>query len=201
MAEITFDEWMDLSKKRFRKRSEELKKVDASVNAFEKATTPGVKAQKLQDLARDFQLWAKLKTSGYTESIRNRKLDDEGQGPAERLQTLIRTHQLSNVAIVRDLEADVPDRLVLDVSLKNLKDSSKVRETDNRANLAVHAARDSLLKAVTGGTAGRTLYERWFGTYDATRYSDVKANFRGLCDLFDKGVIIVHDARQLTNGW
>jgi hypothetical protein len=205
MAEITYDEWMTLTAKSWKRRSPELKRVDKAFEAYSKAKTSGVKTNALQELSRVFKLWVTAQQDkhdqGIHDSIRNRKKDEHGQGPAERLQSLIRGSQVSNVAIRRDLQAEVPDRLVMDVSLRNLKDSSKVREAYNRSNLAAHEGRDLLLKASTGGTPARTVYERWFGPYTVDRASVVRGNIKGLCDLFDIGVIIMKDARQLAGAW
>ena len=128
-------------------------------------------------------------------------MDESGRGPVERLQSLIRTAQMSNVGIKRDLEGSAPDRLVADASLKNLKDKSKVQETYNRSSLAVHKGRDLLLQARTAGTTGRTVYERWFGAYTADRALIVRNNIKGLCNLFDSGVIILKDARSMPGFW
>ena len=152
-----------------------------------------------------FKIWVTLQNTkhdqGIVDSIRNRKKDEHGQGPAERLQSLIRGTQLSNVAIVRDLQAEVVDRLVMDASLRSLKDSSKVRETYNRSSLAVHEGRDLLLKANSAGSAARATYVRWFGAYNADRAAVVRQNIKNLCTLFDTGVITMKDARQMVGAW
>jgi hypothetical protein len=208
MADITYDEWMDLTKKSWKLRSGSLKDVDKAFKAYEDATGPGAKSTALQELSRKFRVWVGTKggsdlgLGNAIHSIRNRKTDDSGQGPVERLQSLIRGVKLSNVAIVRDLQAEVPDRLVMDSTLNtDLKTRFKVRETYDRAARAVDLGRTAALKASTAGTAERTLYERWFGAYDATRAQAVRRNLKGLCDLFNSGVIIVHDARTLVGAW
>lgn len=207
MAEITYDDWMDQTKKSWTRRSTELKRVDTAFKAYSEAVGSGAKTTSRQELARVFRLWVSAKggtdlnLGGALTSVRNRKVDEHGQGPVERLQSLIRSAKMSNVAIVRDLQAEVPDRLVMDASLRGLKDSSKVRETYERAKLAVHEARDLVLEAGRVGTNGRTVYERWFGTYSADNHRVVKANIVNLCKLFDSGVIIVKDARTMLGDW
>ncbi len=198
MTDITYDEWMNQTKKRFHRRSAELKRLDAAFKAFERSKGSG---SSLQNLAQAFNIWVGIKGSDYLGSIRNRKLDASGVGPVEKLQSLIRTHRMSNIATIRTLHRDVPDRLVLDATLSaNIGDKTKLRETYNRAKMAVHVARDTVLKAKTAGPE-QTLYEKWFGTFESTRHLQVVKNFQGLCNLFDTGVIIVHDARAQMDAW
>jgi len=57
MADITYDDWMDQTKKSWKRRSSALSGVDKAFKAYEDATTGGVKASALQELARLFRVW------------------------------------------------------------------------------------------------------------------------------------------------
>jgi hypothetical protein len=201
MADITYTEWMNLTKKRFHKRSSELKRVD---KAFKNYENRGKRASDLQALAKQFHLWVQLKSAGSKDamqSIRNRKINDAGAGPVERLQSLIRTTKMSNIAIIRDLNKDVPDKLVMDTTLSsNLFDRNKVRETYNRSRNAVEKAHATALKSATPGPA-RNLFEKWFGPYDETRKKQVIKNLHNLNNLFRSGVIIIKDGRGIQGVW
>lgn len=208
MADITYDDWMDQTKKSWKRRSSALSGVDKAFKAYEDATTGGVKASALQELARLFRVWIQSKggsdlgLGNALTSIRNRQADGSGQGPVERLQSLIRGAKMTNVAIVRDLQAELPDRLVMEASLRaSAFDKGKVQETYDRARRAVELGRDMALQAATSGSAGNTLYVRWFGVFSQERARTVRANLKGLCDLFSTGVIIVKDARGLQGAW
>ncbi|MEY4589877.1 MAG: Lysine-specific metallo-endopeptidase, partial [Pseudomonadota bacterium] len=134
-------------------------------------------------------------------SIRNRKVDSEGFGPVERLQSLIRSSTVSNVAIIRDLNREVQDRLVMDTTLSSsMFDRNKVSETYNRSKLAVSNALAAVLKTGTAG-AERTRFVKWFGAYNEARKQEVVKNFRNLNSLFTSGVIIVKDARAIPGAW
>ncbi len=202
VMDITYDEWMSQTKKRFHRRSTELRRVDTAFKAFQKGKDKKLNTTDLMRiLARHFKVWTGIKGGDHLSSIRNRKKNANDSGPVERLQSLIRTQKYSNITVLRDLNAEVPDKLVLDSSLScNAMDKAKVTETYNRSKKAVHKARDILLKAKSAGAA-RDLYERWFGAYDATRHASVISNYNQLCKLFTSGVIIVHDARQQMDVW
>jgi len=202
MTDISYNDWMTLTKKSFRRRSPELKRVDTAFNAFQKKRDKKLNTtQEMRNLASQFKVWAGIKGGDHLSSIRNRKRDANDLGPVERLQSLIRTQKFSNMVILRDLNAEVPDKLVLDASLSlKLGDKYKVTETYNRAKKGVHRARDMLLKAKSPGPE-RVLYERWFGAYNAIRHTAVIKNYSQLCKLFTSGVIIVHDARSQMDAW
>lgn len=201
MTDITYTQWMDLTKKKFHIRSAELKSVD---KAFKEYDERGKRASDLQNLAKQFQIWVNLKAAGSKDaihSIRNRKADVNGFGPVERLQSLIRTTKVSNAAIIRDMNKEVQDTLVMDVTLSSeMFAKSKITETYNRSKQAVRKALTTAQKSSSPGTE-RVLYEKWFGSYNAVRKETVIKNLRGLYNLFNGGVIIIKDARSMPGAW
>lgn len=201
MTDITYAEWMDLTKKKFHSRSAELKKVD---KAFKKYDEGGKRAADLHALAKEVRIWVQIKNADLgncNKSIRNRKEDSNHLGPVERLYSLIRTTAMSNTAIIRDLNQAVPDRLVMDSTLlSKVHDTLKVKETYERSKNAVERALQIALKSGSLGKE-RDLYERWFGAYNVDRKKKVIKNLQNLNSLFISGVIIVHDARNSPEPW
>ncbi len=200
---ITYKDWKNLTAKSFHRRSTELHNLDKAFQEYESARG-GQKDRAMQKLSTKFQEWKGSKGQGeYLNSIRNRNKNAFGKGPVELLESMLRTSSIAKSRMERTHAMDTSklDRLVIDDSLKGRFDEIKVRETYNRAARAVEKAYEKLTKAHTLNSAERTLYIRWFGLYDENRHRIVKGNFKKLYDLFNFGVIIIHDARSQVGAW
>src|SRR5208337_3682412 len=83
---MQYKTWIDLTKKRGYPRSTTLKTLDAALKAYQKNTGT------IQQLRTAFDTWNATKP-GFVQTMRNRKLDQQGLGPVERLWRYIRNEE------------------------------------------------------------------------------------------------------------
>jgi len=185
---MQYKTWIDLTKKRGYPRSTTLKTLDAALKAYQKNTGT------IQQLRTAFDTWNATKP-GFVQTMRNRKLDQQGLGPVERLWRYIRneegTFAAAQVGVTHDLKTNV--------NLTDDGDYTKVHkkvvfDTLENVKLAILAARESFQG---GGFLRKAdfapLYQMWFGARDATRERRVRDNYDRLEEIVCNKAVNVHD--------
>jgi hypothetical protein len=201
---ITYEDWMNLTKKRFYKRSSALKDVDKWFELYDQHPD---NSTYLDNLAKAFKTWRDTKTredepgggvamprAPLLDTIRNRNKDENGLGPVDRLAVLLRQAKVSNVGI-RKTVTPIDDRVVIDGNTFTTHELVRIEEATRRITKAVRDARDAVVRANRVG-ANRDRYEMWFGIFDQSNYNEVKKNFMRLDKVCSNGGLIFMDGRS-----
>jgi Lysine-specific metallo-endopeptidase len=187
---MNFQTWKTLTKKRCYPRSTALTNLDTALKNYQKNPPTAT----IQQLSTAFNAWAGSKAD-YVNTIRNRKLDQQGLGPVERLARYIENEKGSHAARQPGVTHDVKTNTYLTDDGDYTKVHRKVVfDTMDNVKLAILAARETFQG---GGFLSRpnfdALYQMWFGARDATRERAVRDKYDRLEQIVCNQPVNVHD--------
>ncbi len=187
---MNFQTWKTLTKKRGYPRSTALKNLDTALKNYQKNPPTAT----IQQLRAAFDAWQNIKQS-QTNTTRNRRLDQQGLGPVQRLWRYIRNEEGSHAASQPGVTHDVQTNTYLTDDNDYTKVHRKVVfDTIGTVKSAIEAARESFQ---SGGFLKKNehddLYKMWFGARDTAREKTVKDNYDRLELIVCKQAVNVHD--------
>lgn len=184
----TYDVWIaDTKQGVFTPRSKQLEEVDKAVKAYNLAKTDQNKAM----IKTKLQLWKDFKGAGWKTSVRNHKK------AVENLDAAVNPYRAGAVAWTAPPlpVMPVPGEIYLAPSFQfaNSLARTQVPIAINRAKKLIDSAYRGINQARISAGADRDIYETWFGTFDANRFSTVRDNIISVYDaLFVKGVLLYY---------
>lgn len=201
---LTHADWIRLTKATGRSRSQALKDVDDLLLRYEASGHTNKKL--LDDLSKAFKAWSntKMRTDMVGllpvvtyKTVRGKKKDaTTGKNALELMRDLLTSQAVSNV-VHRVEVTGLHERVaIIEVSTAPMTQSegAKVQEALRTLQVAIRAARDTVIAAKSPGTA-RVLYEKWFGPYEATRCNTVRDRLQILDRICAEKGIVFNDGR------
>jgi len=187
---MQFKKWKNLTKKRGYFRSNDLKHVDTALYNYQHGTGT------IGQLKTAYNTWIATKPNQGVQTIRNRRLDQQGLGPVERLSRYIHNEEGTHVATQGGVTFDNDSQVYLtDDDGYSEANRKVVFETISIVKGAIGAARESFQG---GGFLSRTdfdgVYQMWFGARDAGREKQVKDKYNRLKAVICDKAVNVHDA-------
>jgi hypothetical protein len=186
---MTHAQWKTLTRKKglFDSRSSELKQLDTALLAYEQGTGT---AKQLRDA---FDKWDAKKTN-VLNTVRNKRLDDQGLGPVARLSRFIHNAEGTALALSHAAEFDAGSN----TRLTGWADYTKVHrkivyEAVGQVREAIKAAIESFQKGGYYRNDFDGLYQMWFGARDAGRERQVKDKYDRLKAIVVDQTVNVHD--------
>jgi hypothetical protein len=188
----SYDEW----KKRTARgiltpRSKKLEAVDKAYKDYDKDQSPENK----KTLREKLKEWMDSKDD-WTVSTRNK------DGIVTQVWNAVQPHRSSPSGWTAPTLPSTPKPgdiyLAPSFEYSNSLARSQVPEAFGRAKKLIDVAYRGITQARSGGP-NRTIYETWFGTYDANRFSTVFNNIRALYDaLFGKSLLLYYRGNDVS---
>ena len=189
MAIPQFKDWMDRTKRGvFTPRSPELQALDKALEKFDKDKSL-INKQRLKE---QLDAWIKAKGSNWRASTRNK------DKVVEELYNAFYSTKLWTAPPLPLTPLTTEIYLGQSFEHSNSLARAEVPKAFKRAKQLIEVTFRKLNVARSPGP-DRAIYEKWFGTYDATRFNKVLGNVRKIYDtLFLKAVLLYYRGPGVT---
>lgn len=180
---------------RFGFQTGEFKRLDAALKTYDLAKTEPNKTA----LKNALDAWiAKEPGFEWKKSMRNES------GLIEQLHTALNPYRAAPQGwVAPTIPANpAPGTIHLGQSFANAnsKERNDVPKAFERAKALIFRAYTGIVQARTAGGKERQIYERWFGVYDANRFSTVFNNIRALHDALNSKPVVLYYRGDKVSG-